>query len=490
MKKSILFFTLSFSFILCTIESKLITTFLFLLSILFLYFVKLYQKPKEVDTIQGVVIKHSKAHSFYTKTPSFLHIFLIIALFTRLWIFQYKIESDYTKIWCRHLGQEIDILTSWYILENSSSAKPIFFSQYWNFSLNAFLTPDQKQLLLSRSILNLHWKVECLWPWRIIPFTKESLQLSKWNRGVVTKVTSLSATAESVPNPWFMAIIADKLSTSLLPVDSWINTPTAWIQRWILLWDTSLMNHDTYQLFLDSWLVHLVSASWWNILILIQITTALFFFLPIRYRKYLFAWSVAFYFMLVWENISFARAVISFGIITFCIPKWCFHDRKRIFIAVIYILLYINPLYVISSRWLILSASWVRWLLHTPQHRSKIASILLPSLFANIALLGPLFLLIQHINIITLPLGIVASFITTCIVVSSPLTLFTHFSFIPQFFIDILYRLAYRWSTYWVFLSTPSHSTGIALAVRIISWLWLSLSYTHFHTKYLLSLRD
>ena len=512
MIKSIIYSIMWLFFILCTIYSKFITTFLVFVSILFFYFVKLAINPTSSNQSRGEChqyikdtifsteesqkwpisdIQHSilKFPRFFSNFPSqFPKILCISLLFLRLLFSQFYLEQDFQKLWCRHSGQEIDVTFFWSVLKNTKSKIPSFSTSHWIFQIKWFLTSEQKSTILNSSTLTLNWKVQCLWPTTIIPFTRESLMIANWNRGVITKIYSLTPTTQpqyhqishllnfphQVPNP-----------QSLVP-----DSRTSWILRWILLWDTSLMPRETYQLFLDSGLVHLVSASWWNILILIQIGAALFFFIPIHYRKYIFAILVCIYFLIVWENLSFTRAVLAFWITTFLVPSWYWRNRKTIFFTVLLLFTLYNPLLIISSWWLLLSASGVWWLLHIPPHfqKHKILWFILPSLFAYIALLWPLLLLTQHINLISIPLSILAQWLTTAIIFTSPLT-FTMFTYVVQVLIDMLYRLAYWWSVYGVFIATDSYSTSIALAVRIISWLLLHISYTYFHKKYLLDYR-
>ncbi len=418
---------------------------------------------------------------------------IIFFLFLRLLISQFYLDQDFQKIWCRQNGQEIDVTFFWSLSQNTDSKIPSFLTSNWIFQIKWFLTSEQKNLLFNSSFLTLNWKIQCLWPTIITPFTRESLMIAHGNRGVISKIYSLTTNNQlSTPrlNP-----ISQILSSfnSLFTIHSSLapGWKTDWILRWILIWDTSQMTPETYQLFLDSGLVHLVSASWWNIMILIEIMTALCFFIQVRYRKYLFATIVCMYFLVVWENLSFTRAVVTFWITTFLIPVWYRRNRKTIFFAVLLLFALYNPLIVITSWWLLLSASGVWWLLHIPSHfqKHKLMAFILPSLFAYIGLLWPLFLLTYHINLLSIPLSIFAQWLTTIIIFASPLML-TMFTSVVQVLLDMLYRLAYRWSTYWVFIATDSHSTNIALAVRIISWLSLYILYTHFHKKHLTSLRD
>ena len=504
-------------FILCTIYNKFITTFLVFVFIYFFYFVKLAINSRWSDQYQGehcINLKHQiysreesqKAPIFKNYRPSIFqqqkfHIssfftlknILFFTLFSRLLFSQFHLEQDFQKIWCRQNGQEIDVSFFGSAPQNTESKILSFKTNQWTFQIKWFLTPDQKQLLLTNSTqIALNWRIQCLWPTTISPFTRESLMIARWNRGVITKIYTLNPTNERLPRQksnLFKHLTFLNLSSQVPNPQSLVPaSKTSWILRWILLWDTSFMPKDTYQLFLDSGLVHLVSASWWNILILIEIVTTFFFFATIRQRKYLFAISVAIYFFLVWENLSFARAVVAFWLTTYLVPSWYRRNRKKIFFTVLYLFALYNPLIIITSRGLLLSASGVWWLLHIPPHfqKNKILSFILPSLFAYIALLWPLFLLTQHINLISIPLSILAQWLTTAIIFISPLSL-TMFTYVVQVLIDMLYRLAYRWSIYGVFIATDSHSTSIALAVRILSWLLLHISYTHFHKKHLLT---
>lgn len=511
MKNSIQNIFLWLIFIVCTIYSKLIITFLVFVVIYIFYFVKLALNSHSSDQYKGEYSKNTK-HQIFSREesqkdpilkfyPPFVFQSLIsnvvsffslknvffFVLFSRLLFSQFHLEQDFQKIGCRQNWQEIDVSFFWSVPQNTESKILSFKTNQWIFPIKSFLTPDQKQLLLTNTTqVALHGKIQCLWPTTITPFTRESLMIARWNRGVITKIYTL--TPNNKPLSYQTSTFFNLSSQIPNPQSLVPTTKTSWILRWILLWDTSNMSQDTYQLFLDSGLVHLVSASWWNILILIEIITALFFFTQIRYRKYIFAAIVALYFFIVWENLSFARAVVVFWITTFLVPTWYRRNRKTIFFTVLILFALYNPLIIITSWWLLLSASGVWWLLHIPPHfqKHKILSFILPSFFAYISLLWPLFLLTQHINLLSIPLSIIAQWLTTAIIFTSPLS-FTMFTYVVQVLIDMLYHLAYRWSVYGVFIATDSHSTIIALAVRILSWLLLYISYTHFHKKHLLS---
>lgn len=518
MSKSIQNLLLWILFILCTIHNKLITTFLVLVVIYFFYFVKLAINSAWNDQSEGSQNWYIKQQTFFTKESQKRHIFenswtspkkskisriftfqgskmiLIFLLFFRLLFFQLHLDEDYKKIWCRQNGQEIDVTLFWYVPENNESKILMLKTEHWLFHIKWFLMPDQKEMLSNSSFLTFTWKIQCLWPRTIIPFTRESLMIARWNRGVITKISSLTSKNQlSIPPESFNSSVFSRFNSLVTSHQSLVTDwQTDWILRWILIWDTSSMTPETYQLFLDSWLIHLISASWGNILLLIEIVAALCFFIQIRYRKHLFALIVLLYFILVWDNLSFIRAVMAFLITIFLIPSWHWRSRKTVFFMVLILFAFYNPLIIITSWWLLLSASGVWGLMHIPWcfQKHKIVSIILPSLFAYIALLGPLFLLTQHINLLSIPLSILAQWLTTAIIFVSPLLFSIHLSFIVQFLLDMLYRLAYRWSIYWIFIATDSHSTIIALTVRIISWLSLHIIYTYFHKKYLTSLRD
>lgn len=127
-----------------------------------------------------------------------------------------------------------------------------------------------------------------------------------------------------------------------------------WWVWWSLIGDKSTIEKSDYELLINSWLVHLIVVSGWNLALVTIILWAILFRLPIHVRYFLISLWLVLYVSIVWFDSSIIRALIM-ALITI---MWTMIWRKRSFRAMICItiilLLRYSPL-MIYDIWLWLS---------------------------------------------------------------------------------------------------------------------------------------
>lgn len=390
---------------------------------------------------------------------------LLIVLMIRLAIFQHGVTLDYTYLWCRHSGQEIDITLDWIVLPTTPT-KYTFSWKFWSLLIDTYVSSEQKLLIDSHKKISLVATIYCLWPWSLLPYSYESHLFSLGVRGVISKIYSMNQTfPTSTPNhistllpknPQFINILPSANRVWPLYTSPSLTSNTFPILAWIIWWDTTWLPKSTYRDFIDSWLVHLISASWWNIIMVLVLSSYVLFFVPIRYRKYIQIILVMLYAYGVGENISFLRALLAYLCVKLLIPPWFKPYKYFIVITSILCLFLYNPILLIASWWLLLSVAWVFWLTYVPhifpyQHK-PILSQLIASCIAMFTLTWPLLLLTWKINILSPFLTILASPLISCIFFSYIVYIFFWYTWAVVYLVWLLEKLAHRGATSWFFL--------------------------------------
>lgn len=411
---------------------------------------------------------------------------IVIVLFARLLYVQYHNQKNYNEIWCRQNWQYIDIAIKWILSQSPNTFYPLLQTPLWKFRIQSFLDVHLRTSIKqgSQIYVQMHWSMRCVWLWKLVPFSMESWLVRLWIRGVIEKIYVIENIWEYPSHNTVISISKNFLLSST--ANTTITPSTQWILPWILLWDTSLMNKTTYDYFLQSWLVHLVSASWWNIMLIITIVTYIFIYVPIRYRKYLFLVVVSAYTCIMWENISFLRAFYSF-VLLYIIPSWYMISRVRILLATVYILYVYNPYICISSWWFLLSIGGVYWLLFiTPQIRtSRLLHIIAPTFLATLSLRWPLLYLTSTINIVTIPLSLLAIPLVQCIIIIFFVSFIPGVHYLVEWWLVLLYTLAKYGSLHWLFITFQSSLWLYSIiAIRICTRILLPIMYYYKNIYY------
>lgn len=131
----------------------------------------------------------------------------------------------------------------------------------------------------------------------------------------------------------------------------------------MLFWDKSKFTKSDYQLFIDSWLVHLVAVSWWNIVMLVTFLTAVLFFVPFYIRLVLLLLAIVWYWVICGMDSSVLRAVLMWSLSLVAL-FWGRQTRVWRLLGISYILmLCLNPYFLVYDVGFLLSFSAVIWIL-------------------------------------------------------------------------------------------------------------------------------
>ncbi len=132
---------------------------------------------------------------------------------------------------------------------------------------------------------------------------------------------------------------------------------------WMLFGDISMLDKENYDLFVSSWLVHLVAVSWGNLIFLVLICMYWFFRLPYYLRIFLVALVVIFYSLLVWLDSSVFRAVIMWLLLLSSRLVWRKNNIHRTLLLWWSILLLLEPYNLLYDLGFLLSFSALWWIL-------------------------------------------------------------------------------------------------------------------------------
>lgn len=264
------------------------------------------------------------------------------------------------------------------------------------------------------------------------------------------------------------------------------------IPEWVLLWITDSIPKDLYQSFLDSGLVYLVAASGGNIAFLTALLWLLLLAIPIKARKRAQVGGVLSYGVALRSNVALQRAVLSS--IFASILSWKgrkISSTNLLLIIVVFCSLY-NPYLLVTSRWFILSVAGVRGIFHIPTNLQKKAILrnIAPGVRAFLALLGPLLLLTQKVNFLTIVASVPAWLITMVI---TYLSLFVLLIGGNIYFISQLLYFCVKWLS-WLTQFVATHGIYFTLEDQIFSYgirliLWVFIRSLKKYTD-MISIRD
>lgn len=123
----------------------------------------------------------------------------------------------------------------------------------------------------------------------------------------------------------------------------------------MLIGDRSLFHKDEYQSFIDSWLIHLVAVSGWNIAIMVALASLLLFWLPFYIRIVVLILVVVAYSYLVGTDSSVVRATIMALLTLFALLPGRQISIWRLLAYAWILMLLRNPYYLLYDLWFLLS---------------------------------------------------------------------------------------------------------------------------------------
>lgn len=115
---------------------------------------------------------------------------------------------------------------------------------------------------------------------------------------------------------------------------------------WMLIGDRSQIPKADYQWFIDSWLVHLIAVSGWNIVMIVVFLSFVLIFLPFYTRNFVILCMIIFYALICGLDSSVFRAVIMWWLGMIALFWWKEIGIYRSMATAFIFMLVINPYYL------------------------------------------------------------------------------------------------------------------------------------------------
>ena len=227
-----------------------------------------------------------------------------------------------------------------------------------------------------------------------------------------------------------------------------------WLLSWILIWEKSDISKEIKDEFNKSWLSHILAVSGFNVTILIIFLSLLFRFLPWYFRFIVIAFFITFYYLIVWENIPALRASIMWIVSYLSIINIRKLENFNILMAIIFILVLINPLILNYDISFHLSFLAVFWIIYTQDFFKKIFSKIPETLSIKDSLVITLSALVFTIPIILVNFGqmsIISPLSNVLVAPAIPLSMLFWFLSIITYNIHELIWISF-WFFSWIFL--------------------------------------
>ncbi len=147
-------------------------------------------------------------------------------------------------------------------------------------------------------------------------------------------------------------------------ISAYWETPQAWLVLGMLVWDRSQIPSDDYQTFIDSWLVHIIAVSGWNIVMIVVFLSAILFFIPFYPRNAIILLTVIVYSLICGLDSSVFRAAIMWSLSLLALFRWREIDIRRAMWTAFVIMLLVNPYFLAYDVWFLLSFSAIIWIVY------------------------------------------------------------------------------------------------------------------------------
>lgn len=264
--------------------------------------------------------------------------------------------------------------------------------------------------------------------------------------------------------------------------NTYSNTTHQWLLHGMLVGDISKLSKDSYQLFVDSGLVHLVAVSGWNIIMLVVFLRALLFFLPRFPRTVFSAIGIVWYVFITWFDASVTRALIMWVLAILALLSWRVVKIERLILFSWIFLLLWRPFSLVYDLWFLLSYFALFGVIYIPNIVTKKLSIpralnipteyLLSSFWASLFVLPILLFFVWSNNVIwfvsnvfVLPIiGLIMAFWWLSLLFSDWF-FWEIFAKISSHLLAYVVRVAEISQEYWVYISTESAFTRRSIVV-------------------------
>jgi ComEC/Rec2-related protein len=179
--------------------------------------------------------------------------------------------------------------------------------------------------------------------------------MMKWFYGTIYEQNSVIITNSGKNNLSFLQSIRKNLQKNI--IQAYWENPKAWLILGMLVWDRSQIPPDEYDWFIDSWLVHIIAVSWWNIIMIVVFLWAVLFFLPFYVRNAVILATIIIYAMICGMDSSVFRATIMWWLWMLALFWWREVNIRRAMSIAFIVMLIINPYFLAYDVWFLLSFS-------------------------------------------------------------------------------------------------------------------------------------
>ena len=417
---------------------------------------------------------------------------------------------------------------TWKMVDTYSFGKYIFH----NFSWEKYILNTEKRYKIWDE-LRLVWYVKDVnllglnnnfsWLWNR-SFDYDKRLIMKGYRGniyeqnwIVLESRSRLQTSSTRPE-WQIGLI-QKMKRSLQSqiISTYGEGRNAWLILWMLIGDKSQIPKSDYQNFIDSWLVHLIAVSGWNIIMLTIFLWFVLFFLPFYFRNFVILLSIILYSLVCWMDSSVMRAVIFgwLGMMALFVGREI-NFRRSVYIVFVLMLLF-NPYFLLYDLWFLLSfgaiigirifnwnkdieekkeipaaklnagmtAGKSEWQSSSEQQTYFVRklttvykSYIKPSIWANLWIFPVIIFFMWKINLIWFVTNLFVLPIVPFVMIYGFISIFLYwlwprsgFIYIQELLINYIYRVSEIGSDYWIYLLVTDYKIKHLILILFIVWL-------------------
>lgn len=238
----------------------------------------------------------------------------------------------------------------------SASKKDLDLSNIFSFSRNEVLSPE-------------FWNYEFNYDkWLFMKwvdgsmYEKESLIFDcNWNHeGQTCSDFTIQWKSPDFDDLWKIDKIRDRIQNTVISIFG--ENKYSWLLLWLLIWDKSMIPSDNYDTFVNSWLVHIIAVSGWNMAMVVVLLSFIFARLPFYIKNALLIVWICLYAMLCWSDASVIRAAIMWSLTLIALFRWREISIRRAMLYAFFTILVINPFSLWYDVWFMLSFAAIVWI--------------------------------------------------------------------------------------------------------------------------------
>lgn len=253
-----------------------------------------------------------------------------------------------------HIGDQIFLSASKmnlnYINIFSNTWNTIFSSEFWNYEFN------YDKWLFMKGVDG------SLYEW-------QSLILSDVCAGDTDEKSAIERIAQDcivngkAPNfasLWTIDKVRARMQNTVISIFG--ENKYSWLLLWLLIGDKSMIPSDNYDTFVDSWLVHIIAVSGWNMAMVIVLLSFIFAWLPFYVRNTALIIWICLYALLCGSDASVFRAAVMWSLTLIALFRWREISIWRSMMYAFIAILIFNPFSLWYDIWFILSFSAIIWI--------------------------------------------------------------------------------------------------------------------------------